>query len=124
LLRRLGDPILALGIGIRAACMKSIYSPAYRALIDWLRTERKNKGLTMREVGQRMGVPHSWIGKVETGERRLDVAEYIRLCQAIETKPGHGILIVESALGPYTSLPVTTAKAADAPPTYRIPRHR
>ena len=45
--------------------MKSIYSPAYLTLIAWLRSEREKKGLTMREVGQRIGVPHSWVGKVE-----------------------------------------------------------
>ena len=78
--------------------MKSIYTPAYRALLDWLRESRKARHLSMRDVGQRMGMPHSWIGKVETGERRLDVTEYVRLCQALGVKSTHGIAIVEDVL--------------------------
>lgn len=103
--------------------MKSIYSPAYRSLLAWLRGSRQSKGLTLRGVGLRMGVPHTWVGKVETGERRLDVAEYVQLCRAIEVEPGPGIGIVEAALTAYPSRPPTLAKAAEAKPaTYRAKR--
>ena len=37
----------------------------------------------MRAVAAKLDVPHSWICKIETGERRLDVCEYLALCQAI-----------------------------------------
>jgi len=37
----------------------------------------------MRAVAAKLNVPHSWICKIETGERRLDVCEYLALCQAI-----------------------------------------
>ncbi|KZV14249.1 protein with unknown function [Dorcoceras hygrometricum] len=47
------------------------------ALTCWLRDMRKKQGLTMRDLGKRLGVTHSYIQKVETGERRLDVVEYI-----------------------------------------------
>jgi transcriptional regulator with XRE-family HTH domain len=101
--------------------MKSIHTPAYRALLDWLRESRKARHLSMRDVGQRMGMPHSWIGKAETGERRLDVTEYVRLCQALGVRSSHGIAIVEDALSrsvyPHAAedpLP----KAADPRPLY------
>jgi hypothetical protein len=35
--------------------------------LNWLRTSRKAQGLSMRELGIRMRMPHSWIGMVETG---------------------------------------------------------
>jgi transcriptional regulator with XRE-family HTH domain len=78
--------------------MKTIYSPAYRALINWLRVSRKAKGLSMRELGIRMRMPHSWIGKVDTGERRLDVEEFVRISRALEIDSREGLSILEAAL--------------------------
>ena len=63
--------------------MKTIHSAEYRALLGWLREQRQSRGLTMRAVAAKLDVPHSWICKIETGERRLDVCEYLALCQAI-----------------------------------------
>lgn len=87
---------------------KSIHATEYRALTTWLRAERERKALTLRDVGRSLGLPHSWVGKVETGERRLDVAEFVRLCQALGLDPRRGIAIVESALSGFP-------RAADAP---------
>lgn len=87
--------------------MKSIYSPTYRSLLDWLRTSRVEKGLSMRDVGVLIGMPHSWIGKVETGERRLDVDEYVRLCQVLEIRAEQGLALLKAGLPP--------VKAASAP---------
>jgi hypothetical protein len=36
-------------------------------------------------------MPHSFGGKVEQGERRLDVVEYLQYCQALDIKPEDGI---------------------------------
>lgn len=75
----------------------------------------------MRDLGQRMGMPHSWVGKAETGERRLDVAEYVRLCQALGVKSSHGIALVEAALAQSTyphAADDPLPKAADSRPLY------
>jgi len=92
---------------------KSIYAEDYRAAVAWLRDRRKESGLTMREVGKRLGVHHSWIGKVEIGERRLDVAEYVRLCRAIGAEAGQGIAVIEATLGPYAEKSSPRLKAAE-----------
>ncbi len=49
----------------------------------------------MRELGERMGVSHSFIGKIEQQERRLDIVEYLHYCKAIDVDPAEGILILE-----------------------------
>ncbi len=64
------------------------------ALTCWLRDMRKKQGLTMRDLGKRLGVTHSYIQKVETGERRLDVVEYIWYCKALDVQPHEGLNIV------------------------------
>ena len=80
---------------ITLANMKSIHAPAYRALLTWLRKSRQAKGLNMRDAAAKLGVPHTWISKIETGERRLDVAEYVRLCRVLGADPHAGIDVVQ-----------------------------
>ena len=77
---------------------KTIYSPEYSNLLKWLRGQRKQKKITMRELGEKLGVIHSWVGKIEQGERRLDLVEYIRLCRALKIDPHKGLDIVKKTL--------------------------
>jgi len=52
----------------------------------------------MRELGEKLGVIHSWVGKIEQGERRLDLVEYVRLCKALEIDPHEGLDLVVNAI--------------------------
>ena len=54
----------------------------------------------MRELAEKLDVPHSWVGKVEQMERRLDIIEYIRLCQCIGIDPVDGVTLVKTAMFP------------------------
>ncbi|MBD3768186.1 MAG: helix-turn-helix domain-containing protein [Gammaproteobacteria bacterium] len=63
--------------------MKTIYSPESVRFGDWLRSQREAKGLTMREAGKLLGKPHSFVAKIETGQRRLDVIEYVWYSQSL-----------------------------------------
>ncbi len=74
---------------------KTISSDKYLSLLAWLREAREGKGLSMRELAQQIDQPHSWIGKIETAERRLDVLEYVRYCQALDLKPEEGLKILK-----------------------------
>ena len=42
---------------------------------------REEAGLTQREVSARMGMAHSFLSKCETGERRVDVMEFLQLAK-------------------------------------------
>lgn len=63
-------------------------------LCQWLKRCRQDKGLTMRKVGDIIGQSHSFIGKIENKERRLDVSEYINYCQALGLDPQEGLKYV------------------------------
>ena len=52
----------------------------------------------MRELGEKLGVIHSWVGKIEQGERRLDVIEYLRLCNALQIDPHEGLALVQKMI--------------------------
>jgi len=45
---------------------------------------RKDAGITQAELGERIGQRQTFISKVELGERRIDVAEFVELCSALE----------------------------------------
>lgn len=66
---------------------KSLFSAENQVLRLTLRTERKRRGLTQADVAARCGWPQSVIAKIEQGERRIDVVEFLWLAQALETTP-------------------------------------
>lgn len=76
--------------------MKTIYSPESKRLSKWLRLQREAKGLSMREAGEIIGKPHSFIGKIEVGQRRLDVVEFIWYCNKLGFDPIDGIMSVQN----------------------------
>ncbi|MGX2957195.1 helix-turn-helix domain-containing protein [Ursidibacter arcticus] len=57
----------------------------------WLRQlfikRRIELQLSQRALCEKMGVVSSFVGKVETGDRRLDVFEFILYCKALELDP-------------------------------------
>ena len=54
---------------------KSVYSKDYKEIIERLKIARIEAGLAQQEVADELGKPQSYISKIESGERRLDVAE-------------------------------------------------
>jgi len=68
---------------------KSIYSKAYRTLQRLLVDGRKGAGLTQAQLARKLNKPQSFVSKVETGERRLDVVELLAYLNGIESDPVH-----------------------------------
>jgi transcriptional regulator with XRE-family HTH domain len=66
---------------------KTIHSDAQQALCATLVAERKRAGLTQSALARRLKRPQSFVAKVENGERRLDVVEFIRYAQALAVNP-------------------------------------
>jgi transcriptional regulator with XRE-family HTH domain len=59
---------------------KSRYTKRYDQLLAALRQARKNSGLTQTQVGRKFGAHASFVSKIESGERRIDVVELADLC--------------------------------------------
>ena len=62
----------------------SIHSPEHIWLRQLLIKRREELGLSQRALATRLDVVYSFIGKVETGDRRLDVFEFVAYCEALE----------------------------------------
>lgn len=62
----------------------SIHSPEHIWLRQLFIKRREELGLSQRALAERLDVIYSFIGKVETGDRRLDVFEFVAYCEALE----------------------------------------
>ena len=62
---------------------KSLHTTAYQRLTELLLQARQKAGLTQQEVADRLNTHQSYIAKVEKGERRIDVVEFIQLVRVI-----------------------------------------
>jgi len=64
---------------------KAQHWPDYGRLPAFLRTLREERELTQRELGKRLKRPQSWVYNSETGNRRVDVTEFIAWARACDT---------------------------------------
>jgi len=79
----------------------SAYARHYTALRSWLKLQREAQGLSLREVGERLGRHHSVIGKFEQDRRRIDIAEYVDYCACLGIDPHEGLDILIQAGTPF-----------------------
>jgi transcriptional regulator with XRE-family HTH domain len=61
---------------------------------------RKLKRITQQELANRLDRPQSYIAKVETGERRLDVVEFLEWAQALEEEGSQLMRKIEKSIKP------------------------
>ena len=70
-----------------AGVSRAPHSPPYAKLRDLLAAARRKSRLTQQEVADRMDRPQSFVSKYESGERALDVIEFIEVCTALGASP-------------------------------------
>lgn len=59
---------------------------------------RERAGLKQSEVAARLGLPASYLSKIENGTRRLDVIELIQIAEAMESDPAEIVRELQRAL--------------------------
>ncbi|OCJ13072.1 hypothetical protein A6U87_07205 [Rhizobium sp. AC44/96] len=67
--------------------MSSFDRSFYKRLIELFVEARRAANVTQTELGRQVGQRQTVISKIETGERRLDPAEFIMLTKAIGADP-------------------------------------
>ena len=66
----------------------------YIRLRKQLRGWREAAGLTQRALAAKLKRVHSYVFKVETGERRIDPLEFAEWCEACGVEPAKGLRLV------------------------------
>jgi transcriptional regulator with XRE-family HTH domain len=80
------------------AIVKGNHKKDYLILIELLYRLRTNSGLTQQQLAAKLGVPQSYVSKVETGERRIDVIELRKICNALNSNLIEFSVILEKEL--------------------------
>jgi transcriptional regulator with XRE-family HTH domain len=66
---------------------RDTFGPQHRAVIAKLVEHRRATGMTQVALARAIGTDQSQISKIERGERRVDVIDYLRICRAIGIDP-------------------------------------
>jgi transcriptional regulator with XRE-family HTH domain len=69
-------------IGMTA--LKSIHSKDHQKLCGLIRRLREEQEITQLALAERLEVPQSFVSKIETGERRVDLLELKEICVALQ----------------------------------------
>ena len=59
---------------------------------------RERAGLKQSDVAAKLGLPASYLSKIENGSRRLDVIELLQIAEAIGTDPAEIVRELQSVL--------------------------
>jgi transcriptional regulator with XRE-family HTH domain len=74
--------------------IKSINTQIYQELLDLLKAARLNQGFTVRQLALIIDEPFQFISKIETGQRKLGIHEYVQYCEALNLDPSEGLAIL------------------------------
>lgn len=73
---------------------KSIHHNLHKSLRETLIKARKDLGFSQRDLANKLGVTYSVIGKIETGDRRLDVIEFYEYTKALGLVPSETLFLL------------------------------
>ncbi len=66
---------------------KTLRSRGHQALVQALVDARGRAGMTQRDLAKRLKRPRSFVGRMEAGERRIDVIEFIEIARVLGADP-------------------------------------
>lgn len=72
------------------------YPARQRAIVSALRRAREAAGLSQRQLSEKLREPPNWIQRIESLERRVDVAEFIAIAGMLGTD---AVDLLREALG-------------------------
>ena len=67
--------------------LRTVLRPEYDVLLKLLTDSRKESKVSQRELARRLGRTQSYVSKIESGDQRLDVLEFLDYARAIGVEP-------------------------------------
>ena len=77
-----------------AVARRDTFGSQHRTIVAKLVEHRRAAGMTQVDLAQALGTDQSQVSKIERGERRLDVIDYLRICRAIGLDPAEPLRVV------------------------------
>src|SRR5262245_54855131 len=63
--------------------VKTIYSACHKTLINLIKAERQRAGIRQAVLAKQMKKQQNWISRLEKGDRRVDVCQFLQLADLI-----------------------------------------
>jgi len=67
--------------------VKTLGTPRHKVLVELLVAARERAGMTQTDLARRLGEYQSFVARLESGQRRIDVVELIELAGILEFDP-------------------------------------
>jgi len=67
--------------------LTGLHTDEHRRLVEALAQVRRNAGVSQYELADRLNVDQTYVSKYESGRRRLDVVEFMRIVAALNAEP-------------------------------------
>jgi transcriptional regulator with XRE-family HTH domain len=91
---------------------RSTHHDGYQAFLELLRRTRKASKVTQEQIAERLGNRQTFISKIESGSRRLDVIELMEYLKAIKVNPATFVRQLAAALKPIKDIKLSARPSA------------
>jgi transcriptional regulator with XRE-family HTH domain len=71
---------------------KTLGSARHKLLVDFIISKREAAGLTQAQLAGKLGEYQSFVARLESGQRRIDVVEFIEIATALKFDPSRAIV--------------------------------
>ena len=69
-----------------------MFTAAADVLANGITALRRDAGMTQRQLAKAVGREQSYIGRLETGQRRVDLVEWVVICRACGADPEREVM--------------------------------
>ena len=73
---------------------KTLGSANHKALVDLIVSKREAAGLTQSQLAEKLGEYQSFVARLESGQRRIDVIEFLNLASTLGFDPAKAIRLI------------------------------
>ena len=74
---------------------KTLGSARHKVLVDLIVAKREAAGLTQAQLAERLGEYQSFVARLESGQRRIDVIEFLELSTILGFDPAKAIQLIK-----------------------------
>lgn len=76
---------------------KTLGTARHKALVALLIERREAAGLTQTELAEKLGEYQSFVARLESGQRRVDVVEFLELSEKLGFDPATAVKRIQAA---------------------------
>ena len=80
--------------------LRTVLRPEYDVLLRLMTDARKESRVSQKELARRLGKTQSYVSKIENGQQRVDVLEFLDYARAVGSEPAMLLLKLDMATRP------------------------